>query len=280
MPDYRHGLADAPARAWFEMDQVERGRECYRRGAWSSAYQALLSADVATPLEADDLERLAVAAFLTGRDVDFQRLQERLHRIYVGADDRPRAARAAFWLAFFFVSRGDVGQSNAWIARGQRLVEELACVEQGYLMLPIAEQQLRDGRGEAAHATVSPAVMLGESFRDSDLTAAARHVQGRALLQQGAVSSGLTHLDETMLAVVAGDLSPLMTGLLYCSVIDACRAGLRARPGARMDLGFFARLRATAGDAGLHRHLPGPPCRDHAAAGGVAGRAERSASRL
>ena len=30
-------------------------------------------------------------------------------------------------------------------------------------------------------------------------------------------------LDETMLAVVAGELSPIMTGLMYCSVIGTCR---------------------------------------------------------
>jgi DNA-binding CsgD family transcriptional regulator len=34
---------------------------------------------------------------------------------------------------------------------------------------------------------------------------------------------GLMLLDETMLAVVAGELSPFMTGLMYCSVIEACR---------------------------------------------------------
>ena len=34
---------------------------------------------------------------------------------------------------------------------------------------------------------------------------------------------GLTLLDQTMLAVVGGELSPIMTGLMYCSVIEACR---------------------------------------------------------
>jgi DNA-binding CsgD family transcriptional regulator len=204
------------------MTLVEHGRECYRRRAWEAAYQALLSADAATPLGGDDLDRLATAAFLTGRDAEFQRVQERLHRLHAEANDRQRAARSAFWLAFFFVSRGDLGQSNAWIARGQRLVEGVPCVEQGYLLLPIAEQQLRDGRFEAALATISPAVTIGESFQDIDLAAVARHAQGRALLQQGDVSPGLTHLDETMLAVVAGDLSPIMSALMYCSVIDAC----------------------------------------------------------
>jgi hypothetical protein len=48
-------------------------------------------------------------------------------------------------------------------------------------------------------------------------------VQGRALIQQGHVLTGLGLLDEAMLAVVAGHMSPVTTGLLYCSVIEARR---------------------------------------------------------
>jgi DNA-binding CsgD family transcriptional regulator len=47
-------------------------------------------------------------------------------------------------------------------------------------------------------------------------------VQGRALIQQGQVQAGLELLDEAMLAVIAGELSPILTGLIYCSVIEAC----------------------------------------------------------
>ena len=64
---------------------------------------------------------------------------------------------------------------------------------------------------------------VGECFDDADLTAAARHAQGRALIDQGDVVAGLKRLDETMLAVVADELSPIMTGMMYCSVIDTCR---------------------------------------------------------
>src|SRR5581483_7315931 len=93
----------------------------------------------------------------------------------------------------------------------------------GLLLLPLAEQHLRDGKAAAAQDTGRTAALLGERFRDRDLTAAARHVQGRALIQQGQVPAGLRLLDEAMLAVVGGELSPIMTGLLYCSVIEACR---------------------------------------------------------
>src|SRR5688572_32712876 len=104
-----------------EMDALQHGRECYARRAWADAYQALLSADQATALQPDDLDRLATAAFLTGRDVEFQRLQQRLHRVHVDAGDEARAARCAYWLAMTSLLRGDIGPANAWIARGQRL---------------------------------------------------------------------------------------------------------------------------------------------------------------
>jgi len=205
------------------MDPLEHGRECYGRRAWGDAYQALLCADQATALQSDDLDRLATAAFLTGHDLEFQRLQERLHRVHTEADDRPRAARCAYWLALFSLLRGEIGPANAWIARGQRLVEDRDCVERGYVLIAVAEQQLRDRQADAAHATAGQAADVGECFGDADLTAGARHVQGRALIDQGDVVEGLKCLDETMLAVVADELSPAMTALMYCSVIDTCR---------------------------------------------------------
>src|SRR5688500_12582949 len=53
---------------------LERGRERYGRRAWAEAYRDLSGADQATALAADDLERLATAAYLTGRDLEFQRI--------------------------------------------------------------------------------------------------------------------------------------------------------------------------------------------------------------
>jgi len=205
------------------MGHLEHGRDCYARRAWRDAYDALLSADQATSLDVDDLDRLATAAYLSGCDLEYQHILERLYRVHVESGDGARAARCAFWLAITFLLRGETGRSNAWTARGQRLVEDDDSVECGYLAVAVAEQQLREGQGEAAHATASPALAIGESLGDPDLAAAARHAQGRALIQQGDVVIGLKRLDELMLAVVAGELGPIMTAMMYCSVIDACR---------------------------------------------------------
>jgi DNA-binding CsgD family transcriptional regulator len=204
-------------------DHLREGREAHARRAWHEAYQAFLRADEATPLEAGDLEQLATAAYLIGRELAFQQFTERLHRLHLEAGDLEPAARCAFWLAISFLFRGDVGQSNAWLARGYRLVQDRDCVECGYMLLATATRQLDDGHAEDAEGTARQAVAIGERCQDIDLTAAARHLQGRAFIHQGHVAPGLKLLDETMLAAVGGELSPIMTGLMYCAVIEACR---------------------------------------------------------
>ena len=205
------------------MDQLEHGRACYQRRAWGDAYVALSCADRIATLDADDLDRLATVAYLTGREGEFLQILERLYRAHQASGALARAARCTFWLAITYLLRGDSGQSNAWMARGQRLVDAGDSVEEGYLAIVIASQHVGEGRPEAAQETASHAFQIGQSAGDADLQAAARHLQGRALIQLGDVSAGLTCLDETMLAVVAGELRPIMTGLMYCSVIDTCR---------------------------------------------------------
>jgi DNA-binding CsgD family transcriptional regulator len=202
---------------------LERARACATRGSWSGACAAFASADRLTPLLVDDLERWSTAAYLSGRDRECQTILERLHGAYLQAGRRPAAARSTFWLGFTLLLRGDLAQSNAWLARGAEHIEGHDCVEQGYLLLPEAEHQLARGDARAAYATAAAAAAIGERGRDADLLAAARHVRGRALIHQGEVPAGLTLLDQTMLAVVAGELSPIMTGLLYCSIIETCR---------------------------------------------------------
>jgi DNA-binding CsgD family transcriptional regulator len=205
-------------------DHLREAREAYARRAWYEAYQAFLHANEATPLEAGDLERLATAAYLIGRELEFQQFIERLHRVHLEANNPEGATRCAFWLwAISFLFRGDVGQSNAWLARGNRLIQDRDCVECGYMLLAAATQQLHGGHAESAQGTASQAVAIGERCRDIDLTAAARHLQGRAFIHQGQLAPGLKLLDETMLAAVGGELSPIMTGLMYCAVIEACR---------------------------------------------------------
>lgn len=51
-------------------DSLGRGRESLERKAWGDAYDQLTAADHEAPLEPEDLERRATAAYLFGKDAD------------------------------------------------------------------------------------------------------------------------------------------------------------------------------------------------------------------
>jgi DNA-binding CsgD family transcriptional regulator len=203
--------------------ELERGRRAFRERDWSAAYQALAGADRIAPLPVEDLECLAVAAYLTGRDDEHAAVLERAHVAHRDRGDDTAAARCAFWIALMQLFRGETARAGGWLARAQRLLGERECAEQGYVLLPVVERQLRQGDAESAIATASRAATLGERFNDRDLVAVARHLQGRGLLQLGRLETGLALLDEVMVAVTTRELSPVMTGLVYCSVIEACQ---------------------------------------------------------
>lgn len=206
-------------------ERLEQARSHHERRAWLQAFEAWAAADRESPLCPTDLEQLATAAYLIGRDDDYLDALDRAHRSYLSAGQPRCAARCAFWLGLRLLMRGEAGRAAGWFARAERLTEEQKdrCVERGYLLLPSAELALRAGDLTTAYATATAALEAAEVFRDADLLTCALHLQGRILLQRGEMTRGLACLDEAMVLVTNGDLSPIVTGLMYCSVIDACQ---------------------------------------------------------
>lgn len=204
--------------------ELDRARDAYRRRAWLHAYESLCLVDAADGLGVGDLELLATTAYLLARNDDGVAAWDRAHRLHLDADDTVAAARCAIWLGFGLIDLGEVAGATGWFGRAKRLLEreKRDCVEQGYVLVPVALAQL-GGEYEAGFATAAGIGEIGERFDDPDLVAFARYAQGRSLLRQARVEQGLALLDEAMVAVVAGELaSPLFTGLIYCSVIEAC----------------------------------------------------------
>lgn len=207
------------------VDALDRGRESFRRQAWGDAYAQLSAADRDAPLEPDDLERLAMAAHLVGRDADSVEIWARAHHEFQQRGDAPRAARCAFWLAFDLLIQGEPARSGGWAARGQRLLDDGGhdCVERGYLLVPVALGRLFEGDAPAAHETFAQAGRVGERFRDAQLVAFARLGVGETRIRAGRIAEGLALLDEVMVAVTAGEVSPIGVGIIYCAVIEACQ---------------------------------------------------------
>ena len=204
---------------------LDSGRDAFRRGAWGEAHSRLTAADRDIPLGPADLERLAVAAHLVGREGESATCWARAHRGLLSAGEVERAARCAFWLAVGLMDRGELAQCAGWVARARRLLEEGGrdCVEQGYLLLPDGMRLIGEGDCEDSAAVFARAAGIATRFADPDLTALARHGQGRALIRLGRAAEGVELLDEAMVAVTAGEVSPLVAGDVYCGVISGCQ---------------------------------------------------------
>lgn len=171
-----------------------------------------------------DLEGEAVAAYLAGREAECLELLTRAYHAAAEAGNRPAAARAAFWLAFQLIGAGDQAQASGWAARAKRLLEEHGepCVECGYILIPQAFAALGAGDPPRAEAGFAEAEAIGLRYHDKDLVAFSRHGRGRVLIATRRTDEGVALLDEVMLSVTSGEVTPIIAGTVYCSVIAAC----------------------------------------------------------
>ena len=205
-------------------DRVARGRESFERQAWRATYDELSAADRSARLEPEDVERLATAAHLLGLDTDSADLLARAYHDHLDRGAVERAARCAFWLAFGLLFRGETARGSGWLARAEKLLAQQGdCVERGFLLVPAAYQSWDDGDPATGHATFVEAGGIGEHFRNPDLTTLANLGRGQTLIALAQTTAGIAALDEAMVAVTAGEVSPVVVGLVYCAVIDACK---------------------------------------------------------
>ena len=204
---------------------LDRAREAFDERAYVRADEAFADADRAEPLSGEDLDRWAMCVVLSGRDADALRILERAHHAHAEAGAPLAAARSAFWLGFRLVSAGERGRGSGWLARAGRLVDECGqeCVERGYLLLPESRLRMESGDNESARSLAEEAERVGERFREPDLIAVARSLQGHAFLRDGRIEDGLRLFDEAMVAAASGELTPVTTGFTYCSVIWGCQ---------------------------------------------------------
>lgn len=207
------------------IDLVERGRASFDRYAWGDAYTELSAADQDGALASDDLVRLAMAAYLIGKDAESVNILTRAHREALDEGDAPRAALCTFWIGFQLMGRGDMAQAGGWFARGQRVLEEgqRDCVERGYLLIPLALQHLFGGDAATAYPIFEQVADFGSRFGDRDLRTLGEFGRSQSLIAMGRAHEAMAVIDEFMVGVTNGEVSAIVAGLVYCGVIGACQ---------------------------------------------------------
>ncbi len=198
------------------------GRDAFSRQAWRDAYDALTSADEES-LDLDDVERLAVAAYLVGEDDAADAAWERAHHACIEADDADRAVRCAMWIGITQMLRGDAAHAGGWFARAGRLMEEheLDSPASGYVLIPEALQAV-ESDPDHSYEVAEEIHRIGRHTGDPDLLALGTLALGQAAVARGDTTEGMALFDEVMVAVTGGEVSPIPSGIAYCAVLLEC----------------------------------------------------------
>jgi DNA-binding CsgD family transcriptional regulator len=150
---------------------------------------------------------------------------QRAYQIHLDADDILAAVRSAFWLALVLLTTGESAVGGGWLARAQRLLQDVPndVVERGYVLVDLMFAHIMAGEFPSAHERAVEITDYGQRFNDADLLAMGMSSQGRLVLYAGQVPEGLALLDEAMVCIATGVVSPIFAGHVYCSMIEACQ---------------------------------------------------------
>jgi len=208
----------------MEREDRELGLRAFAARKWKGAFDHLSRADGDGSLDPTELERLGHAAYLIGKPERAAASWTLAHSGFVEQGESARAVRLGFWLSLTLLLDGKVAQSSGWLARTQRLLGETtqACPEQGLMLVLDGLFAMGKGDGEKASQCFDQAISIAREFGDPDLMAMGALGRGQASIQMGHADEGPTLLDEAMVAVTAGDVSPMTAGIVYCAVILTC----------------------------------------------------------
>lgn len=183
----------------------------------------------------EELEREADQAWWRGDGAASMLASERVYRRRLDAGDSAGAAHQALTLTLEWVIRGDIEVASGWLNRCRKLLSTLPpSADHGYLAYVEATFAM-DAEGDPgpAHEVASTLDAMSSTFDDPALGCFALVLSGVAAVREGHTREGFGDLDEAMLPVLAGQVPPLWSGDIYCSVIHLCE-----------ELGDLARMRA------------------------------------
>ncbi|WP_426592025.1 LuxR C-terminal-related transcriptional regulator [Cellulomonas sp. McL0617] len=218
-------------RAMADGTELAQAHAAAAAGAWSGAYDAFALASTSVRLDGADLLAWSSAAILSGRDDEGCDLLANAFDRFVDDRDAARAGQCLLRAGLNLSNRGRDAALAGWMARGARLAAdpELGHVVRGYLGVPRGRRAGEEGDAAGALTQFRLAQEVGEQVDDADLVALARMSLGYVRLMTGQVTEGLDELDDVMVGVTGGRVSPVVAGVIYCVVVRMCREALDVR---------------------------------------------------
>ena len=110
--------------------------------------------------------------------------------------------------------------ANGWLGKARSLLEDESLVpEHGHLI------RLEAILASSLNAAIDLSVRvqeIGVELGDIDLEMLGLHDGGRFLVASGEVDRGMAMMEEAMVCVVSGELTPKVTGRILCNMIETC----------------------------------------------------------
>ena len=204
------------------MTELERAATAVAERRWADAHGIYRRADPDS-LTGVDLERFADTVWWTSDEPASIEIRQRAYAAYAAEGDDLRAAWCAGLISIQRFLRGEPSVAAGWLRRAKRHVERQPLApEHGFVAMVEGAVLLYGGSPQEGLPLLHEAIAIGERFRDRNLLAMAIHVRGLASIAAGRSVDGLGDLDEAMTSVVADELDPYFTGVIYCNVLEAC----------------------------------------------------------
>lgn len=204
---------------------VAEGRTAAGDHEWQRAYDAFTAAGGARSIPDEDLEAYWTAAYLVGDVASAVDALTRRYRTAQEAGDTAAAVLAGGWAVFMLTMHGATAQTGGWLSRLEPAAAGLPEDDRARWHLRCLEafrSTAMERDYAAGHEAASEVIVAARRHDDHDLLALALNVDARALVRAGHIDEGMRLFDEAMVELVSGTLSPIVTGTVYCSMIEAC----------------------------------------------------------
>lgn len=220
---YPGTMAEIVGSPTLDQGHLDTARDAHAAGDWLVAFDCFTAARTVVALSSDNLVAFAEAAWWLGRIDESLDAYTQAHRLYVDAGCAADAAMAAFYLGLHTGLRGDLSKGAGWLRRCYQLLDTIP--EQrahGYPLYIETSRALHRSNTDAAMAAALRMQALGRAYADVDLVAVGVLGEGKSLVALGQVDEGLALLDEAMLMVSSGEVTPFWSGAVYCHVMSVC----------------------------------------------------------
>ena len=149
---------------------------------------------------------------------------EQAHEAFLREGDARAAARCAFWAGFILMFHGHMAQAGGWLARAERTLAEVdECSDVGLPARPGVPGGARVRTCRTRRRSLADRIVdIAHRCDDHDLLALGLLCQGEAAIALGQTAAGMRLLDDAMVSVTTGEVSPIPAGIVYCGVIAAC----------------------------------------------------------